>query len=173
MAKKVKCPHCLLTFDRETVPCVHIKNRYLHLSCHEAINSNITQEQQDEKDLDNYIMTLFKTTYVDARVKKQIKSMMLKYGYGYSGILKTLVYWYEVKKNSIEKANGGIGIVPYVFEDAKKYFYAIFVAQEKNKDKDAQSFVRKGRTVTIISPKRTVKKMRLVDLDALEEETNG
>jgi hypothetical protein len=43
--------------------------------------------------------------------------------YTYSGIKRTLEYFYEVKKNSIEKANGGIGIVPWVYEEAKRYYY--------------------------------------------------
>jgi hypothetical protein len=80
------------------------------------------------------------------------------------------VYFYEIKGNSIDKANGGIGIVPYVYEDAKKYFYTIYMAQAQNQDKDIKSFVKKGITVKIAPPERKVKQKRLIDLEAIAKE---
>ena len=50
-------------------------------------------------------------------------------------MLKTLIYWYEIKGNSTEKANGGIGIIPYVYKDASEYYYSIYLAQIANRDK--------------------------------------
>ena len=58
---------------------------------------------------------------------------MTENNYTYSGILKTLKYWFEIKKGDLEKANGGIGIVPYVYDDAFLYWRGIWEAREKNK----------------------------------------
>ena len=44
------------------------------------------------------------------------------------------------------------------------------MAQQQNKDKDANDFVKKGRAITITSPRRKVKKLKQIDLDILEEE---
>jgi hypothetical protein len=50
---------------------------------------------------------------------------MSKYNYTYSGIHRSLEYFYEVKGNSLDKANGGIGIVPFVYQDAYNYYYSL------------------------------------------------
>ena len=47
-------------------------------------------------------------------------------------MLKTLIYFYEVKHNTIDKSNGRIGIIEYVYNDASKYYYAIWQAQQIN-----------------------------------------
>ena len=43
---------------------------------------------------------------------------MKEYNFSYSGILRTLIYFYDIRGNTIEASNGGIGIVPYVYEEA-------------------------------------------------------
>ena len=49
--------------------------------------------------------------------------------YSYSGMRKTLKYFFEVRGNSIEKANGGIGIIPYVYDEAYIYWRALWEAK--------------------------------------------
>lgn len=111
---------------------------------------------------------MFGLDYVNARIKKQIKDCVEKYHYSYSGILKTLQYFFEIKKNPIEKANGGIGIVPYVYDDAKKYFETIFYAQQLNKDKDIDSFILTEKEIKISSPQSKRKNIQMIDLNLLE-----
>lgn len=41
-------------------------------------------------------------------------------------------YFFEVKNGSLEKARGGIGIVPWIYEDAYNYYYSIWLAQQEN-----------------------------------------
>lgn len=69
-------------------------------------------------------------------------------------------YWFEVKHNDISKANGGIGIVPYIYNDAKNYYYAIWLAQEQNKNKIETIGRPKEREVRIRRPERRVKRLR-------------
>lgn len=90
-----------------------------------------TKEQRDKEALEAYIKKLFNTEYVPTRAQTQIKGMMNDKDktYTYSGILKSLKYWYEVKHGSIEKANGGVGIVPHIYDDARRYYFAIWQAQ--------------------------------------------
>ena len=77
-------------------------------------------------------------------------------------------YWFEVKNGSIEKSNGGIGIVPYIYEDARKYYESISLAHQVNKE--VKSIDTEEIIVRIPSPKRKVKRLKLIDLDYLEEE---
>ena len=114
----IKCYYCGKTFDRDKLPYVQVSaKRYAHQECSLTEEEKRNKEEQDKCDLENYIMQLFKTDYVDARIHKQIKQYREEYNYTYSGIRKALVYFFEIKGNSIEKANGGIGIVPYVYKE--------------------------------------------------------
>jgi hypothetical protein len=70
------------------------------------------------------------------------------------------VYFYEVKGNSIEKANNGIGIVPYIYKDAYNYYYSIWEANQKNKDKTAADLQIQQQVVHIKSPERPQKRKR-------------
>lgn len=113
MAKHmVKCLYCGEVFDANAEEYVKPNNgrRYAHKHCAEEQEKNQSQEERDYNQLIDYIKKLFDIPSIDVRIFRQIKKMKEEYGYSYSGIYKTLVWWYDVKGNSIEKANGGIGI---------------------------------------------------------------
>lgn len=165
MARPTKCPVCELMFNRDNCEFVHHKNRYYHKTCYDSMMAAKTQDEKDLKDLEEYIMKMFKETYVNARVRRQIKQFKEQYNYSYSGMLKSLIYFFEVKGNSIEKANGGIGIIPYVYKDAFNYYYSLHMAQEKNKDKNVNEYVLKGKEVRIKPPQLNPKQKRLFNLE--------
>jgi len=99
---------------------------------------------------------------MDGRITLQIKKYMQDHPeYTYSGIKRTLEYFYEVKNNPIEKANGGIGIVPWVYEEAKRYFYNQWLLSQKNAEKDISAYVPKIKKIIIKQPKREPKKRRV------------
>jgi hypothetical protein len=85
-------------------------------------------------------------------MRKQIKEYIEKYNYSYSGIHRTLQYFYEVKHNDIEKANQSLGIVPYVYAEAYRYYYAIWQAQMKNTNKHIEKL--NNIEVRIPAPRR-------------------
>lgn len=120
----------------------------------------IKKEEKDAQALEEYIVILFQLEYLNPRIRKQIKEYVEQYGFTYSGILKTLQYWYEVKKNDITKANGGIGIVPYVYTQAKNYYHSLWLANEKNKDKNIEDYIPIIREVKVLSPQRKIKKKK-------------
>ena len=95
---------------------------------------------------------------------KQIKDFQTQYNYSLSGILKSLVWFYEVKGNSPEKSNGGIGIVPYAYQDAYNYYYSLFVAQSQNATIDIQELTNKVKEVVIPPPEIKLPK-RLFNLE--------
>lgn len=131
--RKCKCVYCKIEFDRDKLPYVQVTNlRYAHKECAEKNQIQKSQQEIDYDNLVNYIEKLFGIGYVSAKVAKQIKDYRELYGYTYSGILGTLVYWYEVKNAPLDKANGGIGIVPYIYEDAKQYYAKINAANSLN-----------------------------------------
>ena len=111
MAHWVTCVYCKERFDRDKEPTTQISaRRYAHKECAEKNQKEKSQEEKDLEQLEAYIMKLFNEPYVNARIRKQIKDYKNQYDYTYSGMLKTLIWFYEIKGNSIDKANGGIGM---------------------------------------------------------------
>ena len=55
------------------------------------------------------------------RAFSQIKQYEKK-GYTYLGMIRALEYFFIIKKNSLAKAKGGIGIVPHIYDEAQKYY---------------------------------------------------
>lgn len=162
MAHIVTCIYCKKKFDRDKYPFVQVSNRrYAHTECSMSDDQKKAKEELDKEALNNYIMKLFNTSYVDARVQKQIKQYVDEYNFTYSGIQKALTYFFEIKGNSLEKANGGIGIVPYVYKNAYNYYYALWQAQQKNEDKVVTDYVPNVKEIVIPRPQRKVKKRQL------------
>ena len=127
---RVKCAKCGEYFDADIIPYDKVSSRrYAHKVCKNPIPDLV-----DRIELETYLKKLFNVEALTFKVGKQIDDFVEQYGYTYTGILKTLQYWYDIKKHSVDKAWGGIGIVPYIYDDAKKYYYQIYLAQEANKD---------------------------------------
>ena len=162
MAHIVTCIYCKKKFDRDKYPFVQVSNRrYAHTECSMSDDQKKAKEELDKEALNNYIMKLFNTSYVDARIQKQINQYVDEYNFTYSGIQKALTYFFEIKGNSLEKANGGIGIVPYVYKNAYNYYYALWQAQQKNEDKVVTDYVPNIKEIVIPRPQRKVKKRQL------------
>lgn len=174
MPHKVKCFYCGKYFDRDKVACKKITGtRYAHAECNEdTINTQEDSAKEDLAKLEAYIKKLFKTEYVNQRIKKQINDFFNNYNYTYSGMLKALIYTYEIKGNSIEKANGGIGIIPYVYDNAYKYYHAIWLAQQFNDAQPIEQYKPEETVVIITSPRRKDKRKKLfafLDREGLED----
>ena len=177
MAHNVKCAICGESFDRDKIQAVkHGARRYAHLRCNpngELVTAEVDpekiKEQQALNDLEMYAKELLQDDYNPAKIRKQINEYHQKYGYSYDGMKKTLIYWYEIKGQSKEKANGGIGIIPFIFNDARNYYYSLYLAQMANKD------VQPGyrpmiKEIEIISPRAEIKKLRLFNVTEDEED---
>ena len=98
------------------------------------------------------IKQLFGDTANYAQIKRQLKIYINDNHYSYSGILKSLIYFYKIKGNSTEKANGALGIVPFVYQDAYNYYYSIWLANQKAKEEEAAIVKRQTDLVSIGRP---------------------
>ena len=162
MAHIVTCVYCKKKFDRDKVPFVQIsQRRYAHKECSEQENQRLFKEEADKIALENYIIQLLKLEYITPRIRKQLNTYQEQYGYTYSGMHKALIYFYEIKGNSVEKANGGVGIIPYVYQDAYNYYYALWEAKQANKDKEIETYIPVEEVVRIPVPQRKLKKRKL------------
>lgn len=185
MAKKgehlVKCLYCNEYFNALTTPYIKpISTRYAHVDCAKAHGftdedirtdtvekeKELTQEAQDKLDLEAYIKEVLGVQFLGANVGLQIRKFHNK-GMTYTGMKKALQYFYEVKHGDKEKAHGGIGIVEYVYEDAKQYYYKLWLAEQKGQN-PAEKVEQQIKEITIPAPQRNIKKPKLFSF--LDEE---
>lgn len=169
MAKLMaKCYYCGLQFDRNVEEFVAINSRrYAHKTCYEKAQSNKTQEEKDYEALANYIKRIFGYSTIPSKISRQITDYKRQYDFTYSGMLKALIWWFDVKKNTIEGTNGGIGILPYIYNDAKTYYYGLYIAQMANQGKQ---IVTKVEEVEIAPPQVYVQPPRLFKIEEEENE---
>lgn len=89
-------------------------------------NLSLIKQQNDDRDaLWYYIYRLFGPAAEDKPVSDWNITQIQRFkaqGMPYRGQLLTLKYFYEIKKNSIEKARGSVGIINYVWDEASQYY---------------------------------------------------
>lgn len=162
MAKYVTCPYCKIKFDREKVSCEQVsERRYAHKDCILRKQQEALKEQEDLQKLYDYIKILFKSDEISQKIQRQISTYKKQYDYSYSGMHKALVYFYEIKKNDISKANGGIGIIPYIYEESYRYFFEQWQRKQKNTEVQINDYIPQSKVVTIAPPKKNPIKKRL------------
>lgn len=134
MAHKVKCRFCQEQFDiekgQEGVDWVQQPLKwYYHKQCYElklqkAKGINIyTKEDNDFwfDELWSYLRYDLKIDLNYYLMRNQWEGF-LKKKMTAKGIYFAIYYGYEVKHLNAEKSNGGIGITPYIYQEAKDYY---------------------------------------------------
>ena len=77
-----------------------------------------------------------------------------------------LHWFYHINNGSLEEGHGGIGIIPFIYDQCRKYYQDIYKAQEKNKE------VKELRQVidfNIQSPRAWQRPLHLLDLEENDE----
>lgn len=190
MAHMVICTVCKQQFDRDKIEAVKMSaRRYAHATCvlkqgsledkakAEQILAEQAKQQKDLIALEEYIKKMFGAEEDIAlliRIRKQINTFRDEYNYTYSGILKSLIYFYEIKGNKIDKANGGIGIVPYVYDEAKTYYQRLWKTHQINQAKPIEQYVIPSQRIVKIAiptPRLRTRNKLFSFLD--EEEEDG
>ena len=157
---KVKCYFCDQYFNWEKEPFKKIGRRYAHATCYEKNYD----EDLDYKEKIYEVVKTYLHDYNYAVIERQRKSYNTK-GISNKEIYLTLLYYYEVLKKSPEAAQGRIGIVPYIIDDARAYY------EQKNKaQKNLSSFQNPDRVNINIEKiiDRNTSKKTFLNLEELE-----
>lgn len=118
----LKCPHCNKEVKEEEAIYNTRTKRYYHEDCYNAL--------LDRKELANYICELFHYKKPSPKVFQQMAAYYEK-GVSYADMLLALKYFYEIKKGDVSKAQGGIGIIPYILQEAKDFTTLEKIEQER------------------------------------------
>lgn len=165
------CPGCKLPVEKSEENKVKGKNnytRYWHPNCLHKVQKEKEKkiaEEMGRKAIFNYLVEIgLSPNY--AFWGRQRNDFINKYGYNDSGILMALKYWFGEKKNSIERANGGMGIVPYIYDEAQNYYRNIILKKKKLSEQAIRQQKEKNKIVKITKTEEN-KKKSFINLDLL------
>lgn len=120
------------------------------------------------RDLENKIKEIYGideiTQLMDTQIMKYVRD-----GHSFLDIARALVYFYAIQDGDLSKTRG-IGIVPYVMADAKKYF-ATEAARVQQQIEQANKYNNNEINHTIICKtkiKKPERKKPFIDLSGIE-----
>lgn len=154
----VICQKCRGTINKLTDDFIKKNNGYVHKNC-------ISVEDEDRTELYNYICEIFKLKSPGPVNIKLVSKFHTELNYSYKSMYYTLKYYYEIKKGSIEKSQQRIGILPYVYDEAKSYYDNITRTQNIILHNVEKQFDKKENVVIV--KYRTPKKIKDIDLEDL------
>ena len=152
MGRLVKCQYCEEKVDKDTA-YVYKKKNY-----HEKCFKQWEQEKADREKLYEYITKIYRIEMPTPFMMKQIKDYY-EAGYKYKGMELSLNYFYDTLGNRPQDGQG-LGIIPYVYEDAKNHY----IKQRKIAD-SVNTKTHEELTVEIDT--NTKRKKNLIDIDSI------
>lgn len=131
MANIVHCRVCGAEIDKRTKEgaewIMPSKNFYYHPTCYADYQKkkNDIHAKADDKiwfdSLKDYLAKDLKMGVNYSKITSQWQSF-LKKGMTAKGIYFAIKYYYETQNGDIKKSEGGIGIVPLIYNDSKEYW---------------------------------------------------
>ena len=146
------------------------KNYYYHKKCYENWKKAEPASDEEYKDLIyDFIKRDLKKDY-DYWICETQREKFLKQKMTNKGILFALKYFYEVKHGDWEKGHGGIGIVPFIYNDACAYW----AARERQAEGtiaeiERQMIAASQRTERVVRKKEIKPRKTVISLDAIAE----
>lgn len=188
------CPYCgKKTVEKNSDNCQKgeegfYNNRYFHKECYQLAKtvqkdqwpSYLKKMDTEEGELTTWTDMLWDFFAKDLMYPADYKKIrsQLKNFYGkrskeeggktmkYKGMFLTAKYCYEVKKMNLNKAEGGIGIIPYYYMEAERYFLANRVKSNAILDMiEKQLEERRNLEVIKVKNQKKTSKIKTYNLD--------
>lgn len=173
------CRICKQRFDREKTKeneywVKPSKNMYYHKECYDnwkAANTGIDAQMEDQKWLSyiwDFLSHDLKVPYDYQKCARQMINFNKK-GKTYKGMFFTLKYFYEVRHGNWDKSEGGVGIIPYVYEESTEYWSNQYLRNKKIIEGiEAQMESRAKRQEIVVRKKNeTAPKIKTYNLDTI------
>lgn len=166
MARLPKCPVCEYQVDKDTQ--AHVKHSAK--TYHEHCFHKFEMQKQHRIDLHAYICELYRIPVVNGFMLKQIKEFQEIYKFTLKGIELGLRYFHDIQGNSVSENNNdyktrGIGIVPFIYEDAKSHYIAMANITKKASESQFEA------NEEVVYMKQLTKKIRknYIDIEGIIE----
>jgi len=164
-ARTAMCRVCLKPVSVDSTDCHRDGEAYFHESCFAQFKSETLDPLEK---LNNLLMSLCGWETVPPGAQKQIQQIVQKENLTYDNIRGTLNYWYIIKGEKLNKDNP-LGIVPYVYDQARNFYQRRKEIKEKNQGLLKQE--EKINYLTIRKPK--IEQKRSKEFSFLDEEGQG
>ena len=154
-----KCPHCNNEVKEEEAIYNTKTKRYYHEFCYNTL--------LEKKKLTDYICQLFNYKKPSVKVYQQMNSYY-EHGVSYADMLLALKYFYEIKKADINKSQGGIGIIPYILDEAKEFVTLEKIEQNRLIEKFENNAIEQKETKIIhVAEQHNNKQRKNIDINML------
>jgi hypothetical protein len=155
VARLVKCPYCETQLQKEEA--YEYKKKYYHVKCF----NEWQQEKEHRQQLIDYICKTFRIDAPTGMILKQIKDFQTDYKYKLKGMELALQYFHETLGNPVQQGSG-IGIIPFVYEDAKNHY----IKQQKIAE-SLQNLESNEEVTVYIDPNKNKRKSKKIDITAI------
>ena len=155
MARLVKCPYCENQLSKDEA--YEYKKKYYHVKCFETWQN----EKEDRKNLIDYICKIYRLDAPTGMILKQIKDFQENYKYRLKGMELALRYFHDTLGNRPLEGQG-IGIIPFIYEDAKNdYMKQMKIAES------LQNLDKKEEITVYIDPNKNKRRSKKIDIAAI------
>lgn len=158
--RKVKCGICSKLNDKEDCEKVGMKY-YCKGECLDKLvekQSEKDQEKEDWAELYHYIIEIYGHKPTGMMFKQLGDYRKDPYNYTNKGMYLTLKYFYETKEQEAME-NTGLGIIPYIYEEAKKNYMKQMEISEYNSEYESFEQIRRVK----INRRKNKSKEKLMD----------
>lgn len=165
MAKhNVKCRICGEYFDAQLkdLDIVYVmpsKGWYYHKKCYDGWKKSTPDEDEQWKlRIYDYLAHDIKISYNYFKCEKFLEGFIKRDKKGtYKGCFFALKYFYEIEHGDRSKANGGVGIIPYIYSRSVEYW-----TQKEKENRgiiaSIEDELKKREKLSASSPARRMKK---------------
>ena len=183
MAKLYLCHECQVrdidtNILKENEDYIKRGNFYYHKSCYDLReyrkkHPSVKIEANDDfwKDAAyDYLRFVVKVEVSTLFFKQWHDYLNKNKDYSAKGLYFALLYFYDIKKGDKDKSNGGIGIIPYVYDESKRYWYERESRQSDIVAQIEQQVREAAERKTIVLTKKEVKPRKFeVDFSVLDD----
>ena len=149
--------------------------KYYHIKCYEDWKSSKPTTDEEYKGfIYDFLSRDLKVPYDYYMIEAQIKKFTKEHQYTIKGIFFALKYFYEIKGGDWDKGYGGIGIVPFIYNESRAYWILReresngIVAQIEQQMKEAEK-----REVKTVIRQNKKKKKYTMSFDEIERMDNN
>lgn len=122
----------------------------------------------NKKELEEVICEIMDLPKINQMIETQISKFIKQHGYTYKEIGRAVYFYFEVLGNPVKKEMG-IGIVPFVMDQAKAYFYK---KEQEEKERQRQGNILKksnneDRRTILVEPVRKPRGVHVIKIEDL------
>lgn len=153
---QVKCLICGQSFDRDKEDYMKMGRRYAHRHCFDTLPVAEQEQYLAPDRLYQYIKKLFNFSAVPTAVFFAAEQSVKSKGMTYDGLYNAFKYAYEVLKKQKPMNNNVFGIIPYVYEEAQKYYSQKDTTRKENiaKVEELRNNLDEEKIVVRIKPQK-------------------